>query len=162
MGDDNDAIFKKNNEARHIRVVRKKDGSINFKKTKFPASILYHVVLVVVKHTPVLELVPGHYPESFLNGEQEGGLKEYRALCRMFYNELDNNEDLIPNLSLNQGDIHFVSSMRISDEWVDCRLDNRHCFMRFPLSSVVVLTPEDNLSQNKDVLATFKNMTIRF
>ena len=146
--------------ASRLFVTRGADAKPKFKNLASPAKIVYNCVLMVTKHTPMLELVPGFYPESFYNGEMEGGLTSYKEDCEKWYRDLD-EEHVIPNLSLNRGDLKITPCARITENWVDAKLDDRWSYMRIPFSHVIILTPEETITHDNNAVGAYECMAHR-
>jgi len=146
--------------ASRLFVTRGADAKPKFENLASPAKIVYNCVLMVVKHTPMLELVPGFYPESFYNGEMEGGLTSYKEDCEDWYRDLE-EDYVIPNLSLNQGDLRISPCARIAENWVDAKLDDRWSYMRIPLSHLVILTPEETITHDNEAVRIYECMAHR-
>lgn len=145
--------------ASRLFVTRGADAKPKFETLASPAKIIYNCVLMVVKHTPMLELVPCFYPESFYNGEmEEGGLTSYKEDCEEWYQDLE-EDCVIPDLSLNRGDLRIAPCARITENWVDTKLDDRWSYMRIPLSHVVILTPEDAIIHDSEAVSIYEFMT---
>lgn len=99
------------------------------------------------------------YPESFYNGENEGGISEFKKECTQWYSNID-EEDVVPNLSLNKGDVKLTKSVRVTPEWIDSPLDSRFSYFRIPRSSVVVLTPEDSIKPYEGVIMKYESQIV--
>lgn len=143
-------------EASQLFYKRGDDGEPKYIELIEPATIIYNCVLLVVEHVPLLELVPGFFPESFYNEENEGGISEFKKECTQWYSNID-EDDVIPNLSLNKGDVKLTTSVRVTPEWIDSPLDSRLSYFRIPRSSVVILTPEDSIKPYEGVIIKYES-----
>ena len=148
-------------EAIHLWVARGHDAKPVYQRLDKPAAVTYNGVLYVVEHIPLLEIVPGVCPESYFNGEMDGGLEAYRLYCNDFYQEVD-EEHIIPSRSLNIGELIPFSTARITDQWIDAKLDDGWRYIRVPLSSVVVLKPYEGISHDTKALEIYDIRIGRF
>lgn len=146
-------------EASHLFYMRGADAKPKYIELIEPATIIYNCVLFVVEHVPLLELVPGFYPESFYNGEYEGGISKFKEECTQWCSNIDEDE-VIPNLSLNKGDMKLTTSVRVTPEWIDSPLDSRWSYFRIPRSSVVILTPEDSIKPYEGAIMKYESQIL--
>jgi hypothetical protein len=146
-------------EASRLFYMRDSDAKPKYLELIEPATIIYNCVLLVIEHIPLLELVPGFYPESFCNGEYEGGLYEFKEECAQWCSNIE-EEEIIPDLSLNKGDMRLTTSVRVTPEWIDSPLDSRWSYFRIPRSSVVVLTPEDSIKPYEGAIMKYESQIV--
>lgn len=106
-----------------------------------------------------MELVPESFPESFINGEMEGGMSEYNRMCEDFYENLE-EDAVIPDKSLNRKDIIAISSARVTEKWIDAKLDDRWACFRIPRKNIVIFAPHE-IEQDKESLNAFKLNTFK-
>lgn len=141
-------------DAQHTLVKRSHKATPEFVHVTEAAQIIYKCVLFVVKHVPLLEIVPDVFPEWYFTGECDPQ-ESYIEHCEHFYQQVE-EECVIPTISLNQGQFVKCSSARIVGEWIDAKIDNGWRHIRIPRDSVVVLTPEISASHEADLIARYE------
>jgi len=145
--------MENNIESAQHTMVRNKDGKPEYVKLDSPATVVYNSLLFVIKHTPVLENVPGICPESFFNKEMEGGANGYFKFCNDFYKEIERNN---ASISWNVGDIVPFETARITDEWVDAKVDSAWRYVRAPRANVVMLCPNPIIEHDNKQLSSYE------
>jgi hypothetical protein len=78
--------------------------------------------------------------------------------CEYACGQLDN--DIDARKSFNRGDVKLATAIRITDEFIDAKLDGRWSQIRIPKNNVVVLTPENSFQQDENALKVFHALTI--
>lgn len=148
---------EQSNEASHLFYERGADAKPKYLMLIEPAQIVYNCVLLVVDHVPLLELIPGFYPESFCNGEHGGGVSEFKKECAMWCSDIE-EDAVIPDLSLNKNDMLLTTSARVTPEWIDSPLDSRWSYFRIPRSSVIILTPEESIKPYEGTIMKYESI----
>lgn len=142
-------------EAQHTLVKRGHDAKPVYERLEQPAHIVYNCVLYVVEHVPLLEIVPGVFPEWYFTGELDPEEETYDEYCKKFYDEVE-EAHVAPRMSLNRGQFIKSSHIRIADDWIDAKLDSGWRLIRIPRSCVVILAPNTNIEHSAVLLEAFE------
>jgi hypothetical protein len=127
-----------------------------YKTLNEPAIIITNCVLVFTEHTPNTILTFDFYPEDY--SRTQDGYKVFNDECECACGQLDN--DIDARKSFNRGDVKLATAIRITDEFIDAKLDGRWSQIRIPKNNVVVLTPENSFQQDENALKVFHALTI--
>lgn len=143
-------------EAKHTLVRRNHLAKPEFLIVDEEAQIVYNSVLFVTKHVPLLEIVPGVFPEWYFTGELEPEDEDYTECCEKFYREVD-EDFVVPAISLNKGQLLKCSCIRVIGDWIDAKLDNGWRHIRIPRDSIVVLCPEKSVCHEQKLIEKYEN-----
>lgn len=143
-------------DAKHTLVKRNHLAKPEFVQVGEEAQIVYNGVLFVIQHVPLLEIVPGVFPEWYFTGELDPEDENYEECCEKFYREVE-EEYIIPAMSLNKGELRKCSYLRVIGDWIDAKLDNGWRHIRIPRDSVVVLSPAQNVFHAPILIQKYEN-----
>ena len=122
-----------------------------------PAMLFYNVLVFIACHIPLPNLAPMSFPEESCTDLKM--LLTYRQDCETFYKGLE-DVGRTPNKSFNMFDILPCYSARVTDEYVDIKIDSRWSCFRVPRESVIILEPTSQIQLSTKLKNTFESHII--
>lgn len=151
--------MKDSEKIKRAFVHRDEQGDVMLQELKEPALIFYNVLVFVACHIPLPSLAPLPFPEEYCADLNVKMLLHYRQLCEKFYKQLEET-GVSPNKSFNMFDILPCYSARVTDEYIDMKIDSRWSCFRVPRDSVIILTPTSKIQFSKKLKSIFESHII--